>query len=170
METLGDISGLAEKMLLLYRDKDPLSEKLLRSLFSSFLIYLSRAYIHQHRNASGNPQENLTVVRFRLLINKHWKSFSHLSDYAKVLCISAGHLNAVVRENTGRKATEWIQEKKLMEAKRLLLHSEGSIKEIAFETGFEDPAYFNRFFKKWNGSTPLRFRDQIRKKYNNNLK
>jgi YesN/AraC family two-component response regulator len=52
-----------------------------------------------------------------------------------------------------------------VEAKSLLANTNNSMKEIAFELYFEDPAYFGRFFKKHTGLTPLHFREHMRKKY-----
>jgi AraC-like DNA-binding protein len=52
-----------------------------------------------------------------------------------------------------------------LEAKRLLFHSERSIKEIAFELGFEDASYFNRFFKRIAQTTPAVYRSATREMY-----
>ena len=60
---------------------------------------------------------------------------------------------------------EMIRNKVIEEAKRMLYASDLSGKEIAFELGFDDPAYFSRFFKKYTGQTLKHFRDLSRKKY-----
>jgi AraC-like DNA-binding protein len=60
----------------------------------------------------------------------------------------------------GKTVTDMIQERIVMEAKRLLFHSDLSVKEIGYSLGFEDAAYFNRAFKKKAGTTPLEFRQQ----------
>ena len=159
------LNEMMRKMLVEYKNKEHYSENLLRSFLSAFLIYLSRLYLEQNKYSNELKRQPL-VEKFRTLIAAHWKTHSHVADYARLLNISPGHLNHIVKHQTGRKAGEWIQEKKLLEAKRLLLHSHQSIKEIAYESGFEDPAYFNRFFKKMNHLTPLEFREEIRKKYN----
>lgn len=165
MESLKDLVWLAEKMLNLFNDPDPFSPLLLRSLFSSFLICLSKSWLKENRSAKMDCAKTAIIDQFRALINDHWKEVHQVKDYAKHLHVSAGHLNSLVKENTGQKAIALIQEKKLIEAKRLLVHSDLSAKEIAYECGFEDPAYFNRFFKKWNSSTPQQFRLEIREKY-----
>jgi len=53
----------------------------------------------------------------------------------------------------------------ILEAKRMLLHSDDSIKEIAFQLGFEDASYFNKFFKRLTLQTPLQYRTAIREIY-----
>jgi AraC-like DNA-binding protein len=168
-EQFSYLSGFMENMLSESSGSKLLADKLVRSYFSSFLIYLSRAYQQQFHTGKATREEAAVVEKFRALINENWKTIEHVTDYAKRLYISAGHLNHLVKRSTGKRATELIQEKKLTEAKRLLLHSKNSVKEVAFQTGFEDPAYFNRFFKKWNGITPQEFREEIRKKYNTSL-
>ena len=168
-EQLSYLSGFLEKMISESSHDEILSDKLLRSYFTSLLIYLSRLYQQQFYTGKVTGEATAIVEKFRSLIDEHWKNIERISDYAKRLYISAGHLNHVVKQNTGRKAIELMQEKKLTEAKRLLLYSKNTIKEIAYQTGFEDPAYFNRFFKKWTGTTPQEFREEIHKKYNISL-
>ncbi|MFY7877156.1 MAG: helix-turn-helix domain-containing protein, partial [Pirellula sp.] len=69
-----------------------------------------------------------------------------VQEYADRLAISPGHLNDSVRNACGKSAKDMIQEQLVLEAKRMLYHSNYSIKEIAVHLGFDDPSYFNRFF------------------------
>ena len=118
----------------------------------------------------NSQQEHISIIeKFRNLISQQWKAFHQVSEYADKLHITPGHLNSLVKTNTGKSAIDLIQEKRLMEAKRFLVHTNLSIKEIAYETGFDDPAYFSRFFKKWNKVTPLEFRAKILEKYRSSL-
>ncbi|MFI5156935.1 MAG: AraC family transcriptional regulator [Chitinophagales bacterium] len=165
MASLNDLVWLAEKMLNLANDPDPFSAPLLRSLFSCFLICLNKSWLKENYSAKSDSFKIGIIDQFRVLINDHWKEIFLVKDYARRLHVSPGHLNSLAKENTGQKAIELIQGKKLIEAKRLLLYSDLSAKEIAYETGFDDSAYFNRFFKKWNGNTPQQFRLEIREKY-----
>lgn len=79
-------------------------------------------------------------------------------DYADSLAIHVNHLNAAVQELTGKSTTMHINEKILSEAKSLIVHTNWSIAEIALSLGFEYPSYFNNFFKKHAGQTPLALR------------
>lgn len=164
-----ELTQLFQKMIREQDRPDSFSPSLIRSFFCAMLFELSRIYQDTILCTEWTEEKTRFVEKFRLLVDMHWKSVSNVSDYAKMLYVSPGYLNQLVKENTGRKATEWIQDRKLTEAKRLILHSDFAIKEIAFRTGFEDPAYFNRFFKKWNGMTPQEFREEIHKKYNSSL-
>ncbi|MEN7547261.1 AraC family transcriptional regulator [Rapidithrix thailandica] len=83
------------------------------------------------------------------------------SDYALHLSIHTNHLNKAVKEITGKTTTEHIASKMLLEAKTLLKHTNWNITEIAYCLGFENPTYFNNFFKKHTSATPSTFREEL---------
>ncbi len=66
---------------------------------------------------------------------------------------------------SGRPAIKHIHERLVLEARRLLFHTDNSLKEIGFDLGFSDASYFNRFFKRETGVTPAGYRSNIRKMY-----
>ena len=82
------------------------------------------------------------------------------------LYITPGYLNDTIKAATGKTAKQIIDEKRIVEAKRLLFWGEQSAKEISNQLNFEDDAYFNRFFKKHTGQTPAQFQKNTREKYN----
>jgi len=81
------------------------------------------------------------------------------NDFAVNLSVHVNHLNSSVRKITGKTTTTHISERIINEAKALLLHTDWSVSEIAYSLGFEYPTYFNNFFKKQTGSTPLSVRN-----------
>jgi AraC-like DNA-binding protein len=87
------------------------------------------------------------------------------ADFAALLHVHANHLNAAVQEVTGKSTSSHINERILREACSLIRHTDLTIAEIAFSLGFEYVSYFNRFFKKHTGSTPLAFRNEPLEKY-----
>ena len=89
---------------------------------------------------------------------QHALKLKKASDYAESLSVHVNHLNHVVREITGKSTTVHIAERVIMEAKALLKHTDLTIAEIAYCLGFEYPNYFNNFFKKNTGITPLAIR------------
>lgn len=82
-------------------------------------------------------------------------------DFADRLSIHANHLNRAVKEITGKPTSTHIADRIISEAKALLLHTDWSVGDIAYSLGFEYPTYFNNFFKKHTGSTPLACRKGI---------
>jgi AraC family transcriptional regulator, transcriptional activator of pobA len=83
------------------------------------------------------------------------------SDYADKLAVHVNHLNAAVHEITGRSTTSHINARILSEAKSLLTHTDWTIAEIASSLGFDYASYFNNFFKKHTGITPMALRKTL---------
>ncbi|HWB93013.1 MAG TPA: helix-turn-helix transcriptional regulator [Puia sp.] len=80
------------------------------------------------------------------------------NDFAEKLAVHVNHLNRALKEVTGKTTTEHISARVIKEALALLRHSDWNISQIAYGLGFEYPAYFNIFFKKHTGLTPLEAR------------
>lgn len=104
-------------------------------------------------------QSSPKLVKFNLLIDRFFKEEKRVAFYASKLSISANYLNILCKKNLHVSATQLIQQRVLLEAKRLLRSTDLSIKEIAFELGFVDHAYFSNFFRSQTGITPTQFRD-----------
>ncbi|HEX3010353.1 MAG TPA: helix-turn-helix domain-containing protein, partial [Bacteroidales bacterium] len=100
------------------------------------------------------------------MAEKYYREKTRVSQYAEMLYVSPGHLNDMIKAAIGKSAKQVIDEKRILEAKRLLLWEGHSAQEIAWQLNFEDSAYFNRFFKKHTGETPIYFQKNIREKYN----
>jgi AraC family transcriptional activator of pobA len=116
--------------------------------------------------AHGQSPHHLDVYRqFLLLLETHFDARHPVSFYAGQLSVTAKTLNNCVRGITGRTTIELIQERTLTEAKRLLLFTAESSKEIAWSLAFKDASYFTRFFKKLEGVTPGEFKAHWEEKY-----
>jgi AraC-like DNA-binding protein/quercetin dioxygenase-like cupin family protein len=81
-----------------------------------------------------------------------------LKDIAAATRLTPGHLTTVVRRKTGRTVGEWITERRMAEARLLLVQTNAAVHEVARRTGYNDPAYFVRTFRRMHGTTPLRWR------------
>ncbi|MGG5576906.1 AraC family transcriptional regulator [Myroides sp. C15-4] len=102
-------------------------------------------------------QSNVITSKFKRLITTqtHLKQPSY---FANQLFITPAHLNDCVKKTTGQTVSYWLKKSIINEAKRLLYYTTKSVKEIAFELGYEDHTYFSRLFKKHVKQTPLQFR------------
>ncbi|SFE78500.1 transcriptional regulator, AraC family [Chitinophaga sp. CF118] len=105
------------------------------------------------------------LMRYRELLATHFLQWTKPAQYAGALHISADHLNEVVKQHTGQTASALITDRRILEAKRLLLHAKESVKEIAWYLQFNEVSYFNKFFKQHTGYTPASFREAVREKY-----
>lgn len=102
-----------------------------------------------------------TVMRFRELVEKHYRSHPPLDFYARKLGMTTARLNTCCRATTAKSSLSLINERLLTEAKRNLLYSDMTVNEIGAALGYVDPAYFNRFFSRNVGLSPGRFRDTL---------
>jgi len=147
-----------------------LSEKKTGVLYHSILkesVNTLVALIISHYLALSKPSDNYTrsedITReFKTALEKNHKSTKNPSAYAARLNISSSYLNECVKATTGKSVSSHIQQRVVLEAKRLLYHSGKSVKEIAGELGYDDYSYFTRLFTKVVGMTPIGFRDKNR--------
>ncbi len=125
------------------------------------LIAANRSYERQQLAGKVAPQsDNTLVTRYKKLVGQHFITKRHVADYAALLAVTPNHLSRIIREETGKTASSFIEEMLLMEARALLRHTTLSIAEIAYQLDFSDPSYFNKFFKKGTLLTPLRYRNE----------
>lgn len=101
---------------------------------------------------------NPIISKFLQLIDEHFRTERSVSFYAEKLNISANYLNIVCKKNLNSSASSLIQDRILLEAKRLLKVSEMSVKDIVYDLGFYDHASFSKFFKAQTGMTPSQFK------------
>lgn len=135
---------------------------LLRLGLENLLIRLTR--IKQKQTTEKKDilvSNNEKLRKLELLIEQNFKDHKEVAFYSEQLHISARHLNNIISKKTGKSISLLIQERLLIEVKRQLLHSEKTVAEIAYEVGFNDKAYFHRFFKKFVKKTPQEFRDEF---------
>jgi AraC family transcriptional activator of pobA len=98
------------------------------------------------------------IERFRTLLDESCRQRVQVETYAQRMGITAGQLSRLCREVLGMSALDAINARVMHEAQRELVYSSLSIKQIADELGFDDEAYFGRFFKKQSGLRPTEFR------------
>ena len=132
---------------------------MIETYLKMFLIHTLRLLdIQELQGSRASHQKNKMVQDFIALVDKHFKTMHSVSEYAKELFVSPKSFAKKLKALGYPTSTGLIQERILLEAKRSLKFSQESIKEIAFDLGFDDPAYFSRLFSKKEGMTPLEYR------------
>ncbi|MGV3598011.1 MAG: helix-turn-helix domain-containing protein [Bacteroidota bacterium] len=123
------------------------------------LLYLDIEGVYSRKEAVSK-QSTLYLHKLsalRQLIDLNYTRLKYPKDYAVLMNISAKHLNRICIETVGKTTGALIAERLVLEAKRVLAYSDKPIKQIAEQLGFDDSAYFIRFFKKHTGQTPAKF-------------
>lgn len=122
------------------------------------------ARLSQGGDGGTADERSRRMEQLDALINRHLRLHKPVAFYAAELGISPTHLNRVVKATSGQGAHELLAGRLLDEAKRELVFTFGTVREISDRLGFADPAYFSRFFVKHTGSAPRAWREAERTK------
>jgi AraC-like DNA-binding protein len=161
---LKNITGLIFDEL---QTPDDYSQDIALNLLHLFLLESRRIFDHQYQEYKEEPDStpDSTIIKFKQLIEDNFTKEKNVSPYAEKLNMNSSCLNELTKRTTGITAGELIRNRVIDETKKLLYSTGISGKEIAFQLGFDDPAYFSRFFKKYTDTTLKEFRKNSRKKY-----
>jgi len=147
----GDVSELRDlvlKMYTLFTGDDNYAVQKIGAYLKLFLIGCHQIAASQaHADPVRHPNSEL-IYKFKSLVDAHFTELHKVADYAEMLFITPNYLNEVIRKHLGITAKEYIQDRIVLEAKRMAYFTNLSSKEIGFRLGFEDPSHFTKFFKK----------------------
>ena len=132
-------------------------EEALGALMKLFLIYCDQVCDLADEEVNHHSATHL-VREFKKLVEGQYKKWHKVNEYADALFITPKYLNEVFKELTGYTSKDYIQDKISTEAKRQLLYSNRTIKEIAYDLGFKEQFHFSAFFKNCTGISPKSFR------------
>jgi len=138
--------------------------ELLISQLKILLIRLSRIKVEQQPQVAvdiGDNNQPFILQNLKEAIEDNFKTKHTASDYANMLHISAKALARITKTHFNRTLTELISERIVIEAKRELYLTSKTVKEIAYELGYEDEYYFSRFFKTNADVSPQLYRETV---------
>ena len=138
--------------------EDDLQLEMLQILLKRLLILCTRMYKDQHNYAALADHPVDLVREFNFLVEKHFKSKHTVAEYAALLNKSPKTISNLFSKLNTKTPLHFIQDRIMLEARRLLRYTDQSIKEIAYDLGYEDIQSFSRFFKKNEGSSPSDFK------------
>jgi AraC family transcriptional activator of pobA len=153
----------AEQMLHAFHSKNDM-------FLESIGAYLKLFLIECNGHCSLFPGSNLqsievskTLVRnFKELVEKQFAKVHQVKYYAETLNISPNYLNEVIKSALDIPAKDFIQNRLVLEAKRMVVFTQKSGKEIGFELGFDDPSHFSKFFKSNTGQSLQEFKESLK--------
>lgn len=139
--------------------KDNLQIEMLQMMLKRYLILCTRFYKEQHEDDYSEISHHDTIRSFNFLVEKHFRTKHTVKEYADLMNKSPKTLSNLFAKASNKTPLQYIQERKLIEARRGLVHSDKAVSEIAYEIGFEDVQSFSRFFKKKQGVSPTAYRE-----------
>jgi AraC family transcriptional activator of pobA len=155
-----EMEDMAGKMMKEYANFFLLRSEILRGYLKIFLIYLTRQFQRPEKEEAYSKNMDL-VRKFQALIDKNFMIKRMVTDYAGELAVTPNYLNEVVKKLTGFPASHHIQQRIILEAKRQAAYSNLTMKEVAYQLGFDDIAHFSKFFKNASGQSFTDFRKAL---------
>lgn len=159
-EEVAFLGCLFKEMIQEFRLNDNSLEEMVRTYLKQLLIRATRSWKRQHLdNPVTEQQSDLEFFRkFTRLVEAHYKSKHTVADYADFLCMAPKTITHKFNRLRLPQPNEVIKNRIILEAKRLLVHTSLTAKEIAYDLGYHDPAYFSRLFMTKTGESPSSFR------------
>lgn len=165
--TLDDIS-FKKAISLITEIKEEMDKEVKDSQLSDRLVYeiltsLQREHILVEQSIDfPNRISGWHVNNFIKLVNAEYITHQNINYYAERLCLTPNYLNEIVKKTIGVNAKQFILNKVALKAKRMLVRTRLSVKEISDQLNFSSSSYFIRFFHKQTGGTPLQYRHSIK--------
>lgn len=153
---LGQAEGILNNISAEINFNIDFDNHMLRALLYQLIIWLDRNF----KTKVGITEKPVSryISEFTELVDIKFHEQHQVCYYADKLNITSGHLNDVIKKEMNTSAKQFIQNRILLEAKRLLSYTDLSVTEISWKLGYTDSSYFVRLFKKQAGITPSRFR------------
>lgn len=138
-----------------YAQKNIIAKML--ELYLLKLERLAQSYTSTKLNKEYYPK----FIQFKNLVEDRYHETRNVKDYAESMGLSAKHLNKVVQTFTLNTAKDFIDQYVILEIKRAILSTDNSLKEIAYELGFDEVTNFTKFFKKHTDLTPKEYKSSL---------
>lgn len=143
-----------------FQNRDDIQGEMLQILLKRLIIKITRLAKNQLFGAKSDDKEVELVRQFNILVDRHYRTHKRVSDYADMLFKSPKTLANTFSRIQGATPLQIIHDRIVLEAKRKLLHTDFSVKEIAFQLGYEDVGSFHKLFKKQTSISPQSFKNQ----------
>ncbi len=141
--------------------KDNYQSDILQNLLHNFLLHAERHKRKQNFTEIKNSADLDYVMLFKEMLDNQFQKQKLVRHFAKQLSVTEKRLNLATSKILGKSPKQMIDERIMLEAKRLLAHTNESVKEIGFSLGFDEPTNFIKYFRKHNHSTPVEFKESL---------
>ncbi len=162
--TAVEMDAIAKKMLTESTSANTENNEILPELLKIFLLYLNRQFLKVNTQCN-KPGNSLLVKKFFNLLEKNYITCKTVGHYAGELAVTPNYLNEIIKKVTGSSARYHIQQRVVLEAKRKALYAELTMKEVAYNLGFEDTYHFSKYFKNVSGVNFTTFKREMTNQY-----
>lgn len=160
-ESFEEFIHLTHKLSDEINQKSPYSAPILKAYLQLILAIGSKIKILELEHSDAMPKTPATMESFKSLLEEHFVQQRSPSFYAKELALSSSVFTKRCKQYYGKTPSQLIQDRVILEAKKLIHLTHKSVKEIAASLNFEDEHYFSRYFKKNTSTTPTLFREKV---------
>lgn len=167
MTVLNEANGQLIKNLFVQIEEelglnDSSQEEMIRTFLKQILLRAVRVWKQQQLGEMLSQDLELEFFRhFSRLVEIHFKAKHTVADYADLLHLAPKTITHKFKRLGLAQPNEIIKDRILLEAKRLIIHTNLTAKEIAYQLGYDDPAYFSRLFTSKTGDSPVSFRKKF---------
>jgi AraC family transcriptional activator of pobA len=158
---LAQVQALFDALAAEFERRRPGRTEVLQALSLPLVVWFLRQGGGDGEQVRRDVARDTLVRRYVALLEEHFRVRQSLAFYADQLGVTRDHLSRTCRQVRGLGALDLLQERRLHEARRLLAHTPLKVAEIAQALGFEDAAYFSRFFARRTGASPAGYRQAI---------
>jgi AraC family transcriptional regulator, transcriptional activator of pobA len=146
-------SGFEVLNQILHIDKNPTDTEIVLAYLNLLLVELNSAYFKNKETVNVLNANLSKFIEFKLVVETHLTEQPSISAIAEKLALTTNSLYRIVKEYSGSSPKDFLTNRLMIEAQRKLHYSNLSVKELAYELGFNDPDYFSRLFKKCTGKS-----------------
>jgi AraC family transcriptional regulator, transcriptional activator of pobA len=156
------LKSFADQMLRVFQKPDNMFLEVIGAYLKLFLIECNgHCTLMQTDNTQSAEVGKTLVKHFKSAVETHFSEWHQVKDYAEALYVTPNYLNEVIKSAMKISAKEFIQDRLILEAKRMAVFTEKSSKEIGYDLGFDDPSHFSKFFKSSTSKSFQEFKESV---------
>ncbi len=156
-----ECAALFERLASEFQGRHPGRVHALLACATLLAVQYLRSHGEHFARQAGPGARDALVQRYRALVEQHFRSHQPLAFYAQALGVTPDHLSRSCRNTTKQSALQLLHERRMLEARRLLAYTALPVAQVAQQLGYDDAAYFSKFFSRAVGHTPSDYRTVV---------
>ncbi len=157
-----NLKTFTEQMMLAFHRQNDMYLEMIGAYLKLFLIECNGQCSLSSFTDTQSIEVGKTLIKnFKEAVEKHFREWHQVKDYAEALYVTPSYLNEAIKSSIDIPAKEFIQNRLILEAKRMALFTNKTAKEIGYELGFQDPSHFSKFFKRNTAQSLQDFRNHL---------